>query len=188
MDEFEGSIKERYKDARIRIDHYSWPEKSSYRFYEKEYYNKLCQLKLAEIMLLKEDFDLKCNFLRIIVGSMRVDPDNLPEHTSWDDYGEFEKEALKALFEIVKTDRKITQEDALKLARKARDKARTSKNKKRKEIYDRIVFELVSAIENEFDDLKKRSVWRIEMIYVTDDSGTVFLKIIYFCGKISRTY
>lgn len=159
MDEFESSIneiiKERFKDARIKIDHYSWPEKSPYRMYEKDQCNELIKQKIEEYSKLPQTKELR-HGLRILVTSvMRFDPDNLPEHPSWEDDREFEKEALDALFAIIKTDREITQENALKSAREARAKAGNSKDKKRKEIYDRIVFELTEACEREFNALKQ---------------------------------
>lgn len=90
----------------------------------------------------------------MLLRSAVFETEDPPAHPLWEG-DEFEKEALDALFEIIKTDVKIEQNEALKLARKKRTEARTAKNEKRKELYDRIVFELTEASAREFEGLKK---------------------------------
>ena len=58
---------------------------------------------------------------------------------------------LEELFKIISTNIKIKRSEALKLAR---SRGRT-KNIRRKEVFDRIIFELREAREDEFEALVK---------------------------------
>lgn len=138
--------------SHIRIDHYSWPRLSPYRVFEKYEFNKSCvemALKLSET-----DNPVYRKIVCSLLPKICIDPDNVPEHPSWND-NEFEKAALKSLFEIIQLDRNIDHCDALKLARRECAKAKTSRDIKSQEIYQRIVFELLEAKEYEFQELIK---------------------------------
>lgn len=141
------------KNDRIKIDHYSWPLNSPYRVYEKEEFNRCCIEKIEEMSEKGTYLDDRALAAALVQG-LYLDPSDLPEHPSWDDE-EFEKAALNALFEIIETDRQITQKAALKLARGKRTRAKAKKDAKRQEVYERIVFELVEARKDEFEYLVK---------------------------------
>ena len=141
-----------FKNGHIRIDHYSWPLHSSYRIYSKERMNKALENLLKYAETVKDDASQQRG-IRAFIRQFHTDPENLPKHPSWDDK-EFEEEALYCLFEIIRTNSEIKQSTARRLARSARAQARAQKDKKRIELYDRILFELTEASDKEFVALK----------------------------------
>lgn len=141
-----------YENEHINIDHCSWPENSIYRAFDRKTYNEHCR-QLIEECKASPDYE-RMRVVRILLKSAVIITEDAPAHPSWDD-NEFEKAAMDALFEIMRTDSGIEREDALKAAKKARAEARAAKDKRRKEIYDRIVFELTEADARQFEGLKK---------------------------------
>lgn len=144
MDERE--IFEMRKNARIKIDHYSWPKRSMYRIFEKDDLNRRCMEKIEEYK--KNPNPDNVTAIRTMAYMLCVDPPELPAHPSWDDK-EFEREALGALFKIISTKKDIRRGEALRLAR---SRART-KDIRKKEIFERIIFEFREAREDEFEEL-----------------------------------
>ena len=148
----EEEIREKMKNAHIKLDHYSWRKTSPYRVFEKEEFNAACMRKLEGE---GSFFDLEAQKqIRWISNNLHIDPDNLPTHPSWED-SEFEKQALDILFKIVKMHRGLKQETALRYAEEELAEAKEVNNLKQQEIFERIVFELTEASEEEYDDLKK---------------------------------
>lgn len=148
----EEEIREKMKNGRIKIDHYSWKKTSPYRVFEKDEFNAACMRKLEGEFRL---FDMEAQKqIRWISYNMHIDPENLPKHPSWED-SEFEKQALDTLFKIVKKRRGLKQETALRYAEKEFAKAKEINDIKQQEIYERIVFELTEASMYEYEDLVK---------------------------------
>lgn len=138
----------------IKIDHYSWVKGSPYRYYSKQEVNGELIVSLSEIMK-EKNFDRGMMLLcRKMLGSIYSDPDNLPAHSAWENDGEFERAAVGALIDLIRSIRNKSKTASLKRARALLSRAKDGKDVKTEDIYVRIVFELTEATDREFAALK----------------------------------
>lgn len=140
----------------IKIDHYSWPEDSIYRYFEKEFINKhlIKEVEIAvENEFLRWDSATAKKFVIDGLRWMRIDG-NIPVHDACCDSHNFENLAIKTLKSLVQRYYDLEIIDILYKAKHLLQTAKQEENVLLKQIYERIIYELNECSLKEFAELK----------------------------------
>lgn len=141
----------------IKIDHYSWPEDSIYRYFEKELINKhlIKEVEIAvENEFLRWDNAAPKKFVVNGLGWMRIDG-NIPVHDACCDSHKFENLAIETLRALVQRNSDLDIIDVLHKAKHLLQTAKEEDDILLKQIYERIIYELNECSLKEFSELKR---------------------------------
>lgn len=142
--------------GKIKIDHRTWAKESVYRHIDSETLNEIIVgyiFVCAENEFLRwSDEDAKKAIERAL-SIMRYS-ESIPAHTEWTDNAESEEYALSRLIEIINSDENLNILEVLKRTEVLKTEAELSANKKRVQVYERIIYELTECSLKEFESLK----------------------------------
>lgn len=145
---------------RIKIDHYSWPENSIYRYLTKEVINneimRQVEIVVENEFLRWDDEYSKC-FMIEGLSLIRRDKD-LPISDAWEDIHTFESVAIKSLQEIIKDHSDMEITDIIYNVECQLQEAKKLNKIQLMQIYERILYELNECSLREFYELKKATL------------------------------
>lgn len=144
----------------IKLDHYSWPEDSPYRNYEKEYVNSTIENTIETLIeneFFRWDTEYSKKALRKLIKTVRYDG-NLPSCSEWENVVEFERLALYELVKIVKCKEISSVVDALDEVKKKLCEAKLFEDAKNEQLYERLHYELTECSIKEFEALKREVI------------------------------
>ncbi len=150
----------------IKIDHYSWSEKSIYRYYDKQLINRrlIRQVEIAvENEFLKWDNEESKRFMIDGLSLMRCDR-NIPSSDAWEDANALENAAIKSLQSLIQENVDLDIMSAVCEVECQLQEAKTQEDIRLVQIYERILYELNECSMREFNELKMATLGGIESL------------------------
>lgn len=89
-------------------------------------------------------------------GKAQLGEEKIPTHPSWKSETEFEKTVMERLERLVKSDRRMGWRGAVKKAEIYLDAVRDTRDQKKVQVYERLVYELKNTGSYYYSQLKKR--------------------------------
>lgn len=141
----------------LKIDHYSWPEDSIYRYFEKEFINNRL-IREAEIAVenefLRWNDEASKRFMIEGLGLIHLDR-NIPSSKAWGDVHTFERAAIGYLQSLIRDNLDSNIVNIVNKAELHLQEARNKDDIRLTQIYERILYELNECSLREFNELKK---------------------------------